>query len=381
MEQRNFWKPANKLRGFQKNKLKKYGNRDVQSQVSVLRKAVTLTELMIVVAIIGILFVAVQPYFYTLRKTWHLSDGRSDMLQNGRIGLDKMVKQFREATALTSITASAEAAGHIVFRDKDDNQVEFKRYNDGVNNMLGFVQSDVTSPLAGPIDSLKFTGYEEDGVTITTDDADIRSIAIELVVADPRGEISAMTLSSRVFIRVEPVPFIVRSVNEIMYNPDDSISGNEDKYYEYVEFYNGTPDPIDFAGWQLSNGGFVDDIIGDSVYGDGSTIVPSGGYALITDGDTKVYDGLVYTVSAEAIRLRVDDNNIANGLHNHSDSVIILDSDGNAVDSITYEDSWGAGGSDGLGDSLERISASGPPNDPANWEDSVLNGTPGYANN
>jgi len=349
-----------------------------------MKKGVTLTELMIVVALIGILFVAVQPYFFTLRTTWHQADGRSDILQNGRIGLDKMVKELRQATGLTSVTVSTEAAGQIVFIDKDDNQVGFKRYNDGVNNMLGFVQGEVTSPLAGPIDSLKFTCYEVDGVTVTTDVADIRSMDIELVVADPRGEISSQTLSSRAFIRIIPVAVSVRVVNEVMYNPLGSLmpGQQEDSFYEYVEFYNGTPSPVDFTGWQLTDGGTFDNIIGDAVHGTGTMIVPPGGYAIITDQDTKVYDpGSPYTVPAEAIKLQVDDNDLVNGLHDDQDVVGIWDADGILVDTLSYTDDMGAGGSDGLGDSLERISASGPTSDPANWEDSVLNGTPGGPNN
>lgn len=345
-----------------------------------IRKGVTLTELMIVVALIGILFVAVQPYFYTLRKTWHQADGRSDILQNARIGLDKMVRELRQATGFSSVTASTEAAGHIAFLDKDSNSVEFKRYNDGTSNMLGFVQGGVTSSLAGPVDSLKFTCYEDDAATVTTTAGAIKIVDIELVVADPRGEIDSQTLSSRALIRSENVEVSLRVVNEVMYNPDDSISGNEDKFYEYIEFYNGTAVDVDFAGWQLTDGGTVDNIIGDAVHGSGATIVPPGGYALITDGDTKVYDGLVYTVDPAAIRLRVDDNDLVNGLHNDQDVVIIWDATGTVVDTLSYEDSWGAGGSDGNGDSLERISPSSPTNDPTNWEDSVLNGTPGSAN-
>jgi len=348
------------------------------------KRGVTLTELMIVVALIGILFAAVQPYFYTLRKVWHQADGRSDILQNGRIGLAVMVREIRQATGLTSVTASTEAAGQIVFIDKDDNQVGFKKYSDGANNMLGYVQGGVTYPLAGPVESLKFTCYEADGVTVTSNVSDVRTIDIELVAADPRGEISAQTLSSKTFIRITQVAFSVRVVNEVMYNPLGSLmpGQQEDSYYEYVEFYNGTPNSIDFAGWQLTDGGTFDNIIGDPVHGSGTTIVPQGGYALITDMDTRVYDpGSPYTVPAGAIRLRVDDNDLVNGLHDDQDIVGIWDGDGLIVDTLSYTDDMGAGGSDALGDSLERISASGSTSDPNNWEDSVLNGTPGAANN
>jgi prepilin-type N-terminal cleavage/methylation domain-containing protein len=347
-----------------------------------MRKGVTLTELMIVVAVIGVLMVAIQPYFYTLRRAWDYSDRRSDILQNARIGMDMMIRELREAKSFTSVTAAAEINGRIVFIDQDDNSIEFKRYNDGTNNMLGHVTGGNTSALAGPIDSLKFTCYEGDGLTATTNADDIRRVDFELVVADAQGKLDSETLSSKIFIRnASASTAFALVINEIMYNPDDGMSGNEDNTYEWVELYNYGDADIDVSGWQFQDGNATDNLQGDAVHGSGTTVIPAGGYAVITDQDTDVYDGgSPFTVDPAAIKLQVDDNDLGNGLHNSSDTITILDDTAATVDSVDYDDSWGAGGADGDGDSLERISTAEASNDPTNWEDSVLNGTPGSAN-
>lgn len=361
-------------------------------------KAMTLIELMLVVAIVGILIVAIQPYFYTLRRAWHHGDSKSDIVQNARIGLDTMVQELRQAQGFSSVTASTDANGRIVFMDKNSNTVEFLKYNDGTQNMLGYVQSSVTSPLAGPIDSLTFRCYTDDALTTTTSTDAIKSVAIELVVADSRGEIASMTFASRVLVRAETMIAGILIINEIMYNPLDSIAGNEDLYYEYIELYNVSSADINLSGWQFNAGGVSDTLVGDCIHGTGSTILPSGSYAVITDQDTKVYDGLPfygwphfgfpyfgwpyfgspYFVPPEAIKLQVTSNTLGNGtLNNSIDTIIISDNTGIVIDSVTYHNSWGGTGN---GKSLERISPTGLSNDPSNWEKSVLNGTPGSAN-
>lgn len=341
-----------------------------------MKKGLTLTELMIVVAIIGVIMVAIQPYFYTLRTSWDLSDRRSDIWQNARIGMDLMLRELRQAKTFSSVTASTEADGRIVFTDQDSNTKEFKRYNDGADDMLGYVSGGDTNSLAGPIDSLKFACYEDDGAALTTDADDIRRVDIELVVADPKGKLSSETLTSKVFIRNAPVIYNL-VINEIMYNPLDSLPGNEDNTYEWVELYNFGATAIDVNGWQFQDGVATDNIVAQGM----GTVIPAGGYAVITDQDTDVYDvGSPFTVDPAAIKLQVDDNSLGNGLGNASDTITILDNTGATVDSVTYSSSWGAGGSNGNGDSLERISTSEASNEPTNWEDSVLNGTPGSAN-
>jgi hypothetical protein len=290
------------------------------------------------------------------------------------------VGELKQAGAFVSVTAAEDASGRIVFMDKDNNTFEFLKYSDGGVEMLGYVRDSVTYPLAGPITSLKFTGYKADGVTVTVTPGEMRNLEIEIVVADPEGQISPQTLSSRIFVRTDMVVY-TQVINEIMYNPDDSLAGQEDLYYEYIELYNTTDTVVDLSGWKLRGGGVEDDILGDPVHGTGTTEVPAQGYAIITDQDTKIYDvGSPFTVSIAAVRLWVDDDNLINALHNDQDEICLVDNAGAAADYVSYSDSWGAGNSDGLGSSLERKVPAAPSNYSTNWKDSELNGSPGFAN-
>ena len=164
-------------------------------------KSFTLIEILFVVALVAVLLAVVYPYFRAMNVGWQSVDRRAEVIQNARVGMDKMVCILREATGFTSVTAAGDADGRIVFLDKDGDTKEFKKYNDGVNDMLGYVRGGSTSELAGPIASLKFTGYESDGVTTTVVAANIRSVEMELIVSDSEGEVSDQTITSRASYR------------------------------------------------------------------------------------------------------------------------------------------------------------------------------------
>ncbi len=81
-------------------------------------------------------------------------------------------------------------------------------------------------------------------------------------------------------------------------------------------------------------------------------------------------------VDADATRLSVDDDRIGSGLANNNGTIVVTDGSA-TVDSVTYDDGWGG---DGNGKSLARIDPQGGSNDPDNWQEGPVNGTPGSAN-
>jgi hypothetical protein len=81
-------------------------------------------------------------------------------------------------------------------------------------------------------------------------------------------------------------------------------------------------------------------------------------------------------VSSSALILSCGDNQIGNGLGNNGDTVTITDGSA-TIDSVTYDDAWGG---DGNGKSLARIDPQGGSDDPDNWQEGDVNGTPGWAN-
>lgn len=329
------------------------------------RAGFTLPEMLFVISLIVILMVAIYPYLRVTHRAWKTTDRRQEVIQNARVGMEKMIRLLREATGFTSVTAATDADGRIIFSllDDDDNTVtvEFKKYNDGTNDMLGYVTGSTTYALAGPIESLKFTCYEEDGTTTTTTAANIKSVKIDLVTSDSEGEVGSQTIICRAFSRKDMPAAIV--VSEIMYYPCDDVGSDKEREFEWLEVYNNGSNSVDLDGWQIEDGGGGTDTI--SAYGGSSTLLSAGEYAVIGTSDTKVFDGLNIATN---IKLKTNDNRFgADGLGNSSDTVLLKNSSGIEVDSVSYSSSWGGGYSSGNSYSLERVDPSGSSDDSDNW--------------
>ena len=160
-------------------------------------------------------------------------------------------------------------------------------------------------------------------------------------------------------------------INEIMHNP-----AGTDTDHEWIEIYNNSSHGIDLTGWKLNDEMNHNLNIPPDHNGQGSMILPVGGYAVLAE-DAGIflmtdYPGFSGTViDTAALNLKQDISTVT--------TLKIIATDGTIIDEVIYYNSWG--GNDN-GKSLERKSAAGSSNDPANWaESSAVGGTPGAANN
>ena len=155
-------------------------------------------------------------------------------------------------------------------------------------------------------------------------------------------------------------------ITEIMYDLVGSDSPNE-----FVELYNPSEtDTLDLEGWSIQDRSSIDALI-DSGFG---LKIPPLSYGLIMEGDYSIELGLYQsTIPENTILMKVDDSSIGNGL-SASDSLFLLDSTGQIMETIGWED-WVQ---DGF--SLERIRYH-IENIPTNWsQSSDTLGTPGFTN-
>jgi phosphatidylserine/phosphatidylglycerophosphate/cardiolipin synthase-like enzyme len=118
-------------------------------------------------------------------------------------------------------------------------------------------------------------------------------------------------------------------INEVMNNPRTS-----DNYNEWIELYNPTNQNINLSNWLIEDNSAEDFLEGDFENGNGTTIIPPKGYAIIADVGTKVYEN--YSIPPNAIRLIVDDKSIGNGLGNSKDMLILKNKTGFEIDSIEW---------------------------------------------
>ncbi|PIE51743.1 hypothetical protein CSA37_07000 [Candidatus Fermentibacteria bacterium] len=172
-------------------------------------------------------------------------------------------------------------------------------------------------------------------------------------------------------------------LSEVMYNPDGKTLGL-DEHMEWIELYNSSAEAVNLAGMMLS---------------DGNNQLYLGHYLLAPDTYGVVCANQSSFEAAYGTEIRVIPwSGEWTRLRNSSDEIIVYSEDGTVLETLRYDENWGADGTtpspaDGGGASLERIDPSGP-NDDTNWKPSedyanptaddggnaVCWGTPGEAN-
>ncbi|MBZ0204363.1 MAG: lamin tail domain-containing protein [Ignavibacteria bacterium] len=150
-------------------------------------------------------------------------------------------------------------------------------------------------------------------------------------------------------------------VNEIMYAP----TTNTGK--EWFEIYNKTSNPVNLANWKWKDAtASINTITTQAI------TIPANGFAVVCEDSTAVKGfyplntGVFIQTSWSA-------------LNNTGDNLILLNSTGVIIDSLTFTSSWGASTGN---KSLERISVSAPTNQQSNWGTSVspIGSTPNRVN-
>ena len=175
-------------------------------------------------------------------------------------------------------------------------------------------------------------------------------------------------VSSIVFVNFLAAQVVI---NEIHYNPSGSQGSDND--YEFMELYNPGTTDIDMSGYSFTQGV-------NHVFADG-TILAAGAY-LVVCVDASSYASVVNDgTDGGAVVDTVSWT--SGGLSNGGEDIEIVDSLGNVVDFVDYEDgsndygNWGTS-HDGGGPSLELLDATLDNSDAANWQSSwIPNGTPG----
>jgi prepilin-type N-terminal cleavage/methylation domain-containing protein len=112
-------------------------------------KGVTLIELVMVIAIVGILVSVSSMYIVEVVKTWNFLSFRSEIVNESRLALFRMIREIRQLGNQTDVYKAQKS--DFQFRDINLNTIE---YNLSGENLLR--NSDV---LAGGITNLTFTYY------------------------------------------------------------------------------------------------------------------------------------------------------------------------------------------------------------------------------
>lgn len=162
------------------------------------RSGLSLLEMMAATAIMATITASVVVVMRSSYAIWNAQEADIDVLENGYGVLRHFTTQMRQATSITSITASNNTLGSLSFstfsgatRTWTRNSSNDVYFNNGSSNQL----------LAKSINSLTFTGYKADGVTATTTVSEIQVVVCQVQITLPRGAGVTRTLSTRAWVR------------------------------------------------------------------------------------------------------------------------------------------------------------------------------------
>jgi hypothetical protein len=149
-------------------------------------------------------------------------------------------------------------------------------------------------------------------------------------------------------------------VSEINYHSDSIVNPGD-----WVELHNPGANPVDLTGWTLSDGNPLNSFSLPV----GRILQPGGYLVLATDlpDFALVHPSVTNVISGPGFNFS-----------NAGESVVLRNAGGTVVFRVAYEDSvpWPEG-ADGNGRTLELLDLAGDPDDPANWFDGCMGGSPG----
>jgi len=262
--------------------------KEIKKYVKCLR-AFTLVEMILVTGTIALVVGTLVGLIGNSYKDWKLGNSRSILLQDGRAVLEQITRILRQAKCFISVTSATDQAGQITFTDVDGVTKQFRRNT--LTNEIEYGQPGSLSVLAGSVTSLVFACYDvnADSLADPVQIRKIRGAGIAMTLVDQTDSLQ-FTLSDRIFCMEDFQNEII--INEIMYNPSEQVS---DSKLEWVELYNSSDSDIDIKDWAIWTGaqGNADLLISHPQFGNGATIIPKGGYAVVTASSTDVYKELI----------------------------------------------------------------------------------------
>lgn len=148
-----------------------------------IRAGMTITEIMVALAILAIIFTAVLPQFRNINQSWDIKRAAAETLQNERILTDHLTRNLSKADLVLAISAANEDNGFIEFRNDDG---EVLRYDISNSNFVQFSVDGSASDIAGPVSFMRFTGYKLDPFEKTTVPGEIRFVTVETSIDNPQ---------------------------------------------------------------------------------------------------------------------------------------------------------------------------------------------------
>lgn len=252
----------------------------------------TILECVLVVAILGAVCALSAPLIHAGAALFNTAQERVLATQEARFALAHVATALRQARAVTAASDDGAGTASLTFLGGDGTATTFLRQT-GTNNLL-FGPVGSTALLSMNCQALSVHCYDTAGqerALPLADPTGVSAVEIAMTAIDPKGRFSPATVKTRAgLLRSQPAVII----NEIFYRGIPALGGGGANV-QWVELYNASSRPVDVNGWYLwtKDQNPADFLQPDPVYSSGSTVIPPGGYALVTGQTTKLYQEIL----------------------------------------------------------------------------------------
>lgn len=209
------------------------------------KRGFTLIEVLFVVAIVSVLLAAITPYLRAFHVSWESADKRNEVLQNARVGMDKMLRELRQAGEFTAISGRS-----VSFDDVDGNAITYTETGDNLTR-----NGDILAGVIAGVNDLGFDFYDITGKK-TSKSEDVKAVEVSMTISDPDDAVNPVTLTSMVYVRSTSVPGegYVFSKNSD-FSTEDTVFSTSDIFYVKVWTSQVNYTNLDYATCQLKKGG------------------------------------------------------------------------------------------------------------------------------
>ncbi len=140
------------------------------------KKGFSLIELLIVLAILALILFPIYEFLRQGALSWQLGENKTEVVQNARIGLDKMCDEIKHAREIYSITSSQIRFWWKDLNDNDTAEVNeiltFSWSGTGNEDLTRKLDSETQpTPIANYVDDFQLKYFDNSGVETTAPDA------------------------------------------------------------------------------------------------------------------------------------------------------------------------------------------------------------------
>ena len=166
---------------------------------SLRRPGLSLLEMVIASTMLAIVAATVVVVLRSSREAWEAHAADFSRIEAAHATLRHIVREVRQADAVTALSASTDNSGSLSLR-MSDGSIKVWDHDAGTNT-VSFGISTANQLLAPDITGLRFSGFRANGTTATTVADDVQCLRVEVTVQLPREANGERIVSSGDWVR------------------------------------------------------------------------------------------------------------------------------------------------------------------------------------